>query len=123
MRKSSLLASGLALTVGAPAAHADPLSDQAFLKDLQAIGMSFNVSDDRVLAMGHAVCADMDHGLTYEQLEQKIMASGAGWRPNETNNFAWTAVTDLCPTHKPPVPTPKPGGPGLDPNWPPGPGQ
>ena len=124
MRKSSLLGTVLcvAWVMSAPAAHADPISDRAFLNDLQAHGMEFDGSDDQLVALGHAVCADLDHGLTYQQVEQKLMVSAPGWTPNTANGFAWTAVSDLCPTRKPPIATPKPGGPGLDPNWPTAPG-
>ncbi len=75
----SLLAGGVATLVvllgflaAAPAAHADPNNDDAFIAALSAKGITYE-SRETAINSGHLVCHELDLGETPEQVANDVL--------------------------------------------------
>lgn len=81
-------------TVKPPPPPTDP--DSRFISQLQEDGIVFHGSRPEILAAGHAICIDLSHGYTMQDIVTET-ENGAGRTPAEATLIAVTAVNTFCP--------------------------
>lgn len=80
-------------------AHADSTDDQ-FLAELQAEGVTEHVSPERAIEAAHIVCQKLDAGMTPTEVAFEVLDSSTmpGYH---SGYFVGAAIHAYCPQHRP----------------------
>ncbi|HET6736374.1 DUF732 domain-containing protein, partial [Mycobacterium sp.] len=98
----TVLAAGtlsIAAFVGAGAANADAVDD-TYLASLAQAGIP-QIAPDRAILAGHAVCQNLDEGVTPDQLIAAFVAKKVFATPQQDEAMIVASMTAYCPQHLP----------------------
>lgn len=89
----------VALLGSVPAAHADT-TDELFLTELQAGGVTDHLSPEHAIAAAHIVCQKLDGGMTPHEVAFDVLDSSSmpGYH---SGYFVGAAIHAYCPQYRP----------------------